>query len=66
MNHSIYSVDRTTHLKIVAVALVAAIAVIGLVMASHVASNAASASTETLVKAGKPIVTSSSYLQFVQ
>ena len=35
MNHSIYSADRTTHLKIVAVALVAAIAVLGLVTASH-------------------------------
>ena len=29
MNHSIYSADRTTHLKIVVVALVAAIAVAG-------------------------------------
>ena len=30
MNHSIYSADRTTHLKIVVVALVAGIAVAGL------------------------------------
>ena len=29
MNHSIYSADRTTHLKIVVVALVAGIAVAG-------------------------------------
>jgi len=30
MNHSIYSADRATHLKIVVVALVAGIAVAGL------------------------------------
>ncbi len=30
MNHSIYSADRTTHLKIVVLALLAAIAVTGL------------------------------------
>ena len=30
MNHSFYSADRTTHLKIVVVALVAGIAVAGL------------------------------------
>jgi len=30
MNHSIYSADRATHLKIVVVALVAGIAVVGL------------------------------------
>lgn len=29
MNHSLYSVDRTTHLKIVAVALVASIGLAG-------------------------------------
>jgi hypothetical protein len=29
MNHSIYSADRVTHLKIVAAALIAAIAVVG-------------------------------------
>lgn len=30
MNHSIYSADRPTHLKIVVVALVAGIAIVGL------------------------------------
>jgi len=29
MNHSIYSADRVTHLKIVVAALIAAIAVVG-------------------------------------
>jgi hypothetical protein len=32
MNHSIYSVDRTTHLKIVVVAMCAGIAVAGLAL----------------------------------
>jgi hypothetical protein len=66
MNHSIYSADRTTHLKIVAVALVAAIAVLGLVTASHVASDSASVSTAAIVKAGKPIATSSSDHQLIR
>ena len=67
MNHSIYSADRTTHLKIVAVALVAAIAVLNLVMASHLASDAASLSTAAApVKAGKPVATSSSDLQLIR
>ena len=39
MNHSIYSADRSTHLKIVVVALCAAIAVAGL--ACHSATRAA-------------------------
>jgi hypothetical protein len=33
MNHSIYSADRTTHLKIVALALVAGIGIAGLTIA---------------------------------
>ena len=36
MNHSIYSADRTTHLKIVVVALLAGLAVAGLAISSHV------------------------------
>jgi hypothetical protein len=35
MNHSIYSADRATHLKVVAVALAAGIAIAGLAMASR-------------------------------
>ncbi len=35
MNHSIYSADRATHLKIVIVALVAGTALSGLTIASH-------------------------------
>jgi hypothetical protein len=35
MNHSFYSIDRTTHLKIVALALIAATAVAGIGIAAH-------------------------------
>ena len=39
MNHSIYSADRTTHLKIVVVALVGGIAIPGLGLLSHAANS---------------------------
>lgn len=35
MNHSFYSVDRTTHRKIVALALIAAMAVAGMAIAGR-------------------------------
>ena len=35
MNHSIYSADRTTHLKIVVVALVAGILIAGFSISAH-------------------------------
>ncbi|HTO60039.1 MAG TPA: hypothetical protein VMM15_02170 [Bradyrhizobium sp.] len=35
MNHSIYSADRTTHLKIVVTALLAGLAFAGLALSSH-------------------------------
>jgi hypothetical protein len=50
MNHSIYSVDRTTHLKIVVVALVAGIAVAGLAISSRVGTPT---DTIAVIKAGK-------------
>lgn len=61
MNHSIYSADRTTHLKIVVVALVAAIAVAGLGITARVNSDdgltqTARATSPGVVKAGKPVV----------
>ncbi len=56
MNHSIYSADRTTHLKIVVVALVAGIGIAGLGLLSRAAnSDAASTQTAGVVKAGKPM-----------
>ena len=56
MNHSFYSVDRTTHLKIVALALIAAIAVAGISIAAHSGSRNALAQAEhvRVIKAGQP------------
>ena len=59
MNHSIYSADRSTHLKIVVVALVAGIAVAGF---SISARNTDDGYTQTarVIKAGKPVAITSS------
>ena len=65
MNHSIYSADRTTHLKIVVVALVAGIAVAGLGIAAR--SNADDyTQTARVVKAGKPVAVTSSGASMVR
>lgn len=60
MNHSFYSADRSTHLKIVVVALVAAIAVAGLGLFSRVNLDAGAAQTAGVIKAGKPMAITSS------
>ena len=60
MNYSIYSADRTTHLKIVVVALVAGIVIAGLGLSSHVNFDAASTQATGVVKAGKPLAMTSS------
>ena len=59
MNHSIYSADRSTHLKIVIVALVAGIAVAGFGISARTNSDGA-AQTAHVVKAGKPVAVTSS------
>jgi ABC-type proline/glycine betaine transport system permease subunit len=59
MNHSIYSADRTTHLKIVVIALVAAIVGVSLGLSARSNSDAGS-QTAGIIKAGKAIVTTSS------
>jgi hypothetical protein len=65
MNHSIYSADRTTHLKVVVLALVAATAVlVGSIAARVGTSDISSVSSQTasakvhgpVVKAGAPVV----------
>jgi hypothetical protein len=56
MNHSIYSADRATHLKIVVIALVAGIAGIGLGLSSRSHSDAGSIQSAGVIKAGKPVV----------
>jgi len=60
MNHSIYSADRSTHLKIVVVALCAAIAVAGLAPSFRDTSGEGSAHAERIIKAGKPVAVTNS------
>jgi hypothetical protein len=60
MNHSIYSADRMTHLKIVVVALVAGIAVAGFGISARVNSDEGYTQTARVIKAGKPVTITSS------
>jgi len=64
MNHSIHSADRATHLKIVVVALVAGIAVA--VFGISARTNVDYSQTAHVVKAGKPVVVTSSDASKVQ
>jgi hypothetical protein len=64
MNHSIHSADRSTHLKIVVVALAAGIAVAAFGISAR--SNADYSQTAHIVKAGKPVVVTSSDISKVQ
>jgi len=66
MNHSIYSADRSTHLKIVVVALVAGIAVAGLGISARSNSDDGYTQTAHLIKAGKPIVITNSNTSMVR
>ncbi|SIO52566.1 hypothetical protein SAMN05443247_07277 [Bradyrhizobium erythrophlei] len=61
MNHSIHSADRSTHLKIVVVALVAGIAVAGFgISARSNADFTQTAQSTHVIKAGKPVAVTSS------
>ena len=60
MNHSIYSADRSTHLKIVVVALVAGIAVAGFSISARNSSDEGYTQTARVMKAGKPVAITSS------
>jgi hypothetical protein len=55
MNHSFYSADRTTHSKIVIVALICATAVAGINIAAHSSTGdgPAEAAHVSVIKAGK-------------
>ena len=59
MNHSIYSADRTTHMKIVVVALVAGILVAGFGISTR-ATTSDDMQSAHVMKAGKPVVVTSS------
>jgi L-asparaginase/Glu-tRNA(Gln) amidotransferase subunit D len=58
MNHSFHSADRSTHLKIVVLALVAGIVVAGFGISAR--TNSDYSQTAHVVKAGKPIAVTSS------
>jgi hypothetical protein len=60
MNHSIYSADRTTHLKIVVVALIAGIAVAGFGISARSNSDDGYTQTARVMKAGKAVTVTSS------
>jgi hypothetical protein len=60
MNHSFYSADRTTHLKIVVVALVAGIAVAGFGISARTNSDDGYTQTARVLKAGKAVTVTSS------
>jgi hypothetical protein len=60
MNHSFHSADRSTHLKIVAVALVAGIAVAGFGIAARTNSDFTQTAQTHVLKAGKPVAVTSS------
>ncbi|MGZ3296561.1 MAG: hypothetical protein ACXU9D_25250 [Xanthobacteraceae bacterium] len=64
MNHSIHSADRSTHLKIVVVALVAGIVVAGLGISAR--TNADYSQTAHVVKAGRPVALTSSDTMLVR
>lgn len=66
MNHSMYSADRATHLKIVVVALVAAIAVAGLGITAHVTTDDGYTQTARVIKADKPMTITSSGTSLVR
>lgn len=64
MNHSIHSADRSTHLKIVVVALVAGIVVAVLGISAR--TSADYTLTAHVIKAGKPIAVTSSNTSVVR
>ena len=66
MNHSIYSADRATHLRIVVVALIAGMAAIAISVSARINSDDGYAQTAHVIKAGKPVVITSSNTSMVR
>jgi hypothetical protein len=67
MNHSIHSADRSTHLKIVVLALVAGIAVAGFGISARTNADFTQTAQSThVMKAGKPVVVTSSDISTVR
>jgi hypothetical protein len=65
MNHSIYSADRSTHLKIVVMALVAGIVVAGIGISAHGFSDDGYTQAR-IIKAGKAVAVTSSDTSMVR
>jgi hypothetical protein len=62
MNHSMYSADRATHLKIVVVALIGATLVAGIGIAARVADTSTATAMRAngpVLKAGQPVIITS-------
>jgi hypothetical protein len=66
MNHSIYSADRSTHLKIVVVALVAGIALAGFGISARMGSDETYAQSTRVIKAGTPVAITNSNASVVR
>jgi len=66
MNHSLHSADRSTHLKIVVVALVAGLAVAIFGISARSNPDADYTQTARVVKAGKPVAVTSSDMSVVR
>lgn len=66
MNHSIYSADRSTHLKVVVVALVAGIALAGVGISARTGSDDTYAQSTRIIKAGAPVAVTNSSTSVVQ
>lgn len=59
-NHSIYSADRSTHLKIVVMALVAGIGLASFAIATRSTDTTTTAQAVRVIKADKPVVMTNS------
>ncbi|HVY57899.1 MAG TPA: hypothetical protein VHA77_08635 [Xanthobacteraceae bacterium] len=69
MNSSLKTADRTTHLKIVVMSLVASIAVVVIGIAAHTAPDRTEARLQVdmpVVKAGQPMVFTRSESNFIR
>jgi len=60
MNHSFYSADKATHVKIVALGAIAAVMLTIGGVAVRIAGNDLQTAANPIVKAGKPVVWTSS------
>ncbi|CAL77940.1 conserved hypothetical protein; putative signal peptide [Bradyrhizobium sp. ORS 278] len=66
MNHSIHSADRSTHLKIVVVALIAGIAVTAFGIAARSNIDYSQTASRAVVKAGNPVAVTSANAPMVR